>query len=223
MNWLTNPWIVSLLTAIASTVIVNFLSNFLGKKDYIRRVDKANKELIIALKNIISEGEIPSKPLLESLSSAYSKSNNIKKNSMNSVSEILDHLIKEIFETNFLSIDQKSDIANKLLAMKEDSIIHSIETRDGKVDVRIVDKSEQKLKELQKIKQSFATVVLLYLSILMIYLLMSEFTNVIDYLQNNQLIEISLVVLAALIIIVLLISMFLLNFKGGSLFRKMKK
>lgn len=43
MNWLTNPWIVSLLTAIASTVIVNFLSNFLGKKDYIRRVDKANK------------------------------------------------------------------------------------------------------------------------------------------------------------------------------------
>ncbi|WP_456283215.1 hypothetical protein [Bacillus sp. JZ34] len=187
MDWLTNTWVVSLISAIVSTVFVDGLRKFIGRKEYLKRVKKANEVMIHTLKNLISEGEKPSIHLIDSLVSAYAKSFKIKVNSMYSISEILDHLIKEIFETNFISIDQKMVISNNLLELKkvylkEKDEFAPIETEFGTITF---DKGIKQLKEMQKIKRNLAVFSVIFICFLTVYLAIMTHPELRKILQDN--------------------------------------
>ncbi|WP_289407635.1 hypothetical protein [Bacillus pumilus] len=87
-------------------------------------------ELIRTVKNFVSEGQIPSILLIESLSQAYSESNNVKRSEMNNVDQVINHLLKDIFETNFISVQQKSDISKQLMDLKEHSLDEEVENNE---------------------------------------------------------------------------------------------
>ncbi|MGW6675584.1 hypothetical protein [Bacillus altitudinis] len=103
------------------TVINSFIMRFLDRKEYKNRVEIANSELNKTLKNYISEGEIPSVSLIETLCMAYSKSYKIKFKDINNLENVINRLIREIFETSFLPSSQKSKISEELLELKESS------------------------------------------------------------------------------------------------------
>lgn len=104
------------------SVINSFIMRFLDRKEYKNRVEIANSELNKTLKNYISEGEIPSVSLIETLCMAYSKSYKIKIKDINNIENVINRLIREIFETSFLPSSQKSKISEELLKLKESSL-----------------------------------------------------------------------------------------------------
>lgn len=112
----------TLIFGLISTIITSFLFKFLDRKEYKNKVEIANSELIKTLKYFISEGEALNIPLIETLCISYSQSYKIKSRDMNKVVDVINHLIKEVFETSFLSSSQKSKISVELLELKELSL-----------------------------------------------------------------------------------------------------
>ncbi|MBS4217498.1 hypothetical protein KHA96_04125 [Bacillus sp. FJAT-49711] len=85
----------------------------------------------------ISEGELPSLKILNSLLSSLSRKYNVKLQDMNSIKEILEDLIREIFDTNFIAIDKKTSISESL----EETIIQ-IESKEYKEERRKESRTE---------------------------------------------------------------------------------
>ncbi|WP_224925840.1 hypothetical protein [Bacillus pumilus] len=113
-----NPWIVGIGGGIISGLFVFYMTNFIfnkiSKKDYFIKVHQSNKEMIGLLILSISEGELPSLKILNSLLSSLSRKYNVKLQDMYSIKEILEDLIREIFDTNFIAIDKKISISESL-------------------------------------------------------------------------------------------------------------
>ncbi|QKL22556.1 hypothetical protein G4D59_12800 [Bacillus altitudinis] len=112
-------WFTTFIIGLIYTVINGFIMRLLDRKEYKNRVEIANSELNKTLKNYISEGEIPSVSLIKALCRAYSKSYKIKFKDINNLENVINRLIREIFETSFLPSSQKSKISEELLELKE--------------------------------------------------------------------------------------------------------
>lgn len=114
-------WFTTFIIGLIYTVINGFIMRLLDRKEYKNRVEIANSELNKTLKNYISEGETPSVSLIKALCMAYSKSYKIKFKDINNLENVINRLIREIFETSFLPSSQKSKISEELLELKESS------------------------------------------------------------------------------------------------------
>ena len=114
----SNPWIVGIIGGIISGLFVFFVTNFLvnkvSKKEYFNQVNQANQELVSLLIVSVSEGELPSLTILQSLSASVSRKYKVKHQDVNSVKDILEDLIREIFDTNFISVENKIEVSEKL-------------------------------------------------------------------------------------------------------------
>lgn len=114
----SNPWIVGIIGGIISGLFVFFVTNFLvnkvSKKEYFNQVNQANQELVSLLIVSVSEGELPSLTILQSLASSISRKYNVKQQDVNTVKDTLEDLIREIFDTNFISVENKIEVSEKL-------------------------------------------------------------------------------------------------------------
>ncbi|USK48878.1 hypothetical protein LIT38_20425 [Bacillus sp. CMF12] len=121
MNW-NNEWFVGISVGLISGLILFFIQLFvtskIGKKEYYKRVTQANNEVLAILKSAISEEEYPSIQIFNGLISSIARKHNVKYSDLNSVPDILEDLIREVFETNFMSIDKKISSSNKLIELK---------------------------------------------------------------------------------------------------------
>ncbi|AOZ89285.1 hypothetical protein BK049_11675 [Bacillus xiamenensis] len=115
-------WLTTFIFGLIFTVINSFIMRLIDRKEYKNRVEIANSELNKTLKNYISEGEIPSASLIKALCMAYSKSYKIKSKDINNEENVINRLIREIFETSFLPSSQKTKISEELLELKESSV-----------------------------------------------------------------------------------------------------
>ncbi|WP_433917267.1 hypothetical protein [Bacillus altitudinis] len=130
MDFLSNSWVISFVTTVVSSFFINSVVYFFKRKYYKKRIANANMELIRTVKNFVSEGQIPSVLLIESLSQAYSESNSVKRSEMNNVDQVINHLLKDIFETNFISVQQKSDISKELMDLKEQLLDEEVDNNE---------------------------------------------------------------------------------------------
>ncbi|MCP1147378.1 MULTISPECIES: hypothetical protein [Bacillus] len=130
MDFLSNAWVISFVTTVISSFFINSVVYFFRRKYYKKRIANANMELIRTVKNFVSEGQIPSVLLIESLSQAYSESNSVKRSEMNNVDQVINHLLKDIFETNFISVQQKSNIAKQLMDLKENLLGDKVDNNE---------------------------------------------------------------------------------------------
>lgn len=116
-----NPWFIGIGGGIVSSllvyVITNIIVNKVSRKEYYSKVKEANREIIVLLIMSVSEERIPSLPVIKSLLKSLTRSYGIKEGDLNGLQETLEDLIKEIFETKFISNDKKNELSESLIEL----------------------------------------------------------------------------------------------------------
>lgn len=130
---LSNPWVIGIIGGIISGLIVFFITTFLynkiSKKEYFNKVNQVNLEIISLLIMSVSEDKIPSLQIIQNLLNSVSRKYNVKVNDVNTIEATIEDLIKVIFETNFIPIDKKNELAEKLISLVENKGKDSEETK----------------------------------------------------------------------------------------------
>lgn len=120
---LDNTWVVGITGGIISSLIVFFITNFISakvsKREYFKKIKTANGEVVNVLRQAISEGEFPHEKIIDSIINATSRKYEVETNDMYKGTDIIENLIKEVFDTSFISTDVKIESSNKLLKIKE--------------------------------------------------------------------------------------------------------
>ncbi|KAB2337634.1 hypothetical protein F7731_08545 [Cytobacillus depressus] len=122
----TNSWVISFLTGLVVYSITKIWENFRTKKNYIRAVELANKEVFNTLKLCVPEDTLPNIYSLRALHLATSKRYGVKQKDLDSLSLIIFDLIKEIMDSSFLSYNDKIQYCRKLESLE--SSINEIKT-----------------------------------------------------------------------------------------------
>ena len=121
MSWYTNPWVVGIIGSIPGGFLVNWLTGLvLGKREnreYLQKVNGANREVVYAVRPGISEGEIPSSAVLSALRNATARRFGVEATSLYSASEIAEELTKEVMDSSFISSAQKQEYCQRLSAL----------------------------------------------------------------------------------------------------------
>ncbi|WP_430788398.1 hypothetical protein VBD025_00870 [Virgibacillus flavescens] len=121
---LSNQWTVGITVGVISGLILfpvtKFINTKLSKKDYYKNVNFANDEVKNYLINSVSEGHHPQVNLINTLRMSISRKYNVEESDLLSLNEILEDLIRIIFNTNFISIDKKIKSSDILLEMMKD-------------------------------------------------------------------------------------------------------
>lgn len=122
MELLNNTWFVGILGGIISALLFypigEYLSKLLNKNEYKKVIKEINTKVSKTLIMSISEGKIPSPDLINSLLSSLAKRNNVDLKDINSVEETYDDLVYELFETIFISVENKKALADQLIEQK---------------------------------------------------------------------------------------------------------
>lgn len=121
----SNPWVVGIGGGIISGIAVFFVTNFvfskISKKDYFRKINKANQEVIELIIMSVSEGKIPTIITIQSILSSLARKYSIKPKDMNDIKDTLEDIVKEVFSTNFIPIDKKIEISNSIDEMIQET------------------------------------------------------------------------------------------------------
>ncbi|WP_394190401.1 hypothetical protein [Paenisporosarcina quisquiliarum] len=202
-----NPWIVGIGGGVISGLFVFYMTNFifnkLSKKEYFKKVDLSNKEMIGLLILSISEGELPSLKILNSLLSSLSRKYNVKLHDMYNIKEILEDLIREIFDTNFIAIDKKISISGSLEKMIIQIDSEDLKKKEEKIEVRNTYTNTSRLSLLVS-----TTVMTMTLTISLVFVqLYSNDKQINDLLFDNNILFIALLLAATLITVVILMSL----------------
>ena len=104
---------------------MNWLTGLvLGKKEnreYLQKVNGANREIVYAVRPGISEGDIPSREVLTSLRNATARRYSVEATSLYSPQEIAEELTKEVMDSSFISSSQKQQYCQQLTGLVQDA------------------------------------------------------------------------------------------------------
>ncbi|MDF4518501.1 hypothetical protein P3485_22155 [Vibrio parahaemolyticus] len=124
MDFLSNEWVVGIGGGILSGLIVTLLTRYIFTKrdnrEYYRKLDLVNKEVLYALRPGISEGAMPNESVLESLIIATSRKYKVNSKDIFQPKQIAEELIKEIMDSSFISFEAKSQYCSSLSHLVED-------------------------------------------------------------------------------------------------------
>ncbi|WP_273994025.1 hypothetical protein [Vibrio parahaemolyticus] len=121
---MSNEWVVGIGGGILSGLIVTLLTRYIFTKrdnrEYYRKLDLVNKEVLYALRPGISEGAMPNESVLESLIIATSRKYKVNSKDIFQPKQIAEELIKEIMDSSFISFEAKSQYCSSLSHLVED-------------------------------------------------------------------------------------------------------
>ena len=120
-NFFANPWVVGIGTGAISGLSVNIISRLIltrkDNKEFKQRTSSANNEIIYSLRSAVAEASMPNEEIIESIARATAQKYEVKRDSLMSLTEITDALIKEVMDSNFLSQDQKDKYTTKIVSV----------------------------------------------------------------------------------------------------------
>ncbi len=112
LDFLTNEWVVGIGGGVLSGLIVTLLTRYIFTKrdnrEYYRKLDLVNKEILYALRPGISEGAMPNEAILKALIIATSRKYKVNSQDVFQPKQIAEELIKEIMDSSFISFESKS-------------------------------------------------------------------------------------------------------------------
>jgi hypothetical protein len=121
MEWLNNSWVVGIGGGILSGIIVTLISRYFfsrrDNREYLQRVNSANREVIYAIRPGISEGIVPSLDVIQSLINSTARKYAVDIDDVYTPTEVAEDLIKEVMDSSFISAGAKSEYCNKLNQM----------------------------------------------------------------------------------------------------------
>lgn len=113
-----NPWIVGIITGVISGVIIyistNLLAKKLGKEEYYKRVDVANKSVLALLKSFIAEQGLPNIVVFKAIINATANDNSIKVDDMYSIKLFCEETVRDILADAYISSEQRKNYSNML-------------------------------------------------------------------------------------------------------------
>ncbi len=122
MEFLSNNWFVGIATGIIGGLLFFPLNEYLGKvvskKEYKKLIKEVNSKISKTLIMSISEGKVPSPNVIDALLSSSAKKNGVRLKDINTVQETYDDLVYELFDTIFISVENKQILANRLIEEK---------------------------------------------------------------------------------------------------------
>lgn len=128
MDFFNNVWVIGISTGLISGFIIFFIIRFLSSKkenkDYMRKVQLANNEILYAIRLFIVENKLPSKDDINSLLLSTSKKYDLRYSDIYDIHNLVDDLVKEILDNTFLSSAEKNDFClttRKLLLEENES------------------------------------------------------------------------------------------------------
>lgn len=120
LKFLNNNWVTSILTGILVTLAFEFAKRLKEKKDYKLQTSLANTEVFNILEACVPEEQLPNPDVVFSFYKSAAKKYKVKIEHMDTLSMIIDDLIKKVMESNFLSYDEKTSHCERLLKLKLD-------------------------------------------------------------------------------------------------------
>ena len=84
-----------------------------------QKVQLAKNDILFALRPSISEQNLPSAEILQSLIKSTSKKHDVKEIDVYDVNSLIDELIREVMESAFISSKIKKDYCENLTALKD--------------------------------------------------------------------------------------------------------
>jgi len=120
-SFFANPWVVGIGTGAISGLSVNIISRLIltrkDNKEFKQKTSSANNEIIYSLRSAVAEASMPKEEIIESIARATAQKYEVKRDSLMSLTEITDALIKEVMDSNFLSQDQKDKYTTKIVSV----------------------------------------------------------------------------------------------------------
>jgi len=120
---LNNPWLVGIGGSVISGIIVWFVTTKLltrkVNKEYLRRIDQANNEILYSLRPSIAGGKYPKREIISAIISSSARKYELQEKDLMDMKEIGENIIKEVMDNSFLSPQQKNDLCNELLELKK--------------------------------------------------------------------------------------------------------
>lgn len=117
-GWVSNPWFVGVVGSIPGGFLVNWLTGLvLGRREnreYLQKINGANREIVYAIRPGISEGQIPTADVLSSLINATARRYSVEASDLYTPAQISEELVKEVMDSSFISSVQKADFCSRL-------------------------------------------------------------------------------------------------------------
>lgn len=118
MEWLNGPWVVGIGGGVLSGILVSaiFRLFFSGKdsREYVQKLQSANREIIYALRPGIAEGHVPDWQAVQSLINATARKYAVDQSDLYDPTQIGEELTKEIMDSSFISANTKQEYCNQL-------------------------------------------------------------------------------------------------------------
>lgn len=117
-GWASNPWFVGIASSLPGGFLVNWLTGLvLGKREnreYLQKINGANREIVYAIRPGISEGQIPRSDVLSSLINATARRYGVEASDIYTPAQISEELVKEVMDSSFISSVQKAEYCARL-------------------------------------------------------------------------------------------------------------
>ena len=118
MEWINNPWVIGIVGGLIVTGISRYLFSRRDDKEYRQKVVTANQEILYAIRPGVSEGKIASLDVLNALLTATAAKYGVEDDDLYQPSEISNHLIKEVMDSSFISVELKHQYCDALAELR---------------------------------------------------------------------------------------------------------
>lgn len=119
LNFFSNNWIVSIITGLIVYFIGRVIEGFSNNRRYNSKLASARAEIFSTIRAMVPEDSMPPLGILKTLYRATAKRYQVKEEDLDSLSDILEDIIKEILDTNFLAYEEKLRYSDKLQKLIE--------------------------------------------------------------------------------------------------------
>lgn len=167
-DFLQNSWVVGIGGGIISGIIVYLFTNWLYKRKdnskYLEQINRANADIIHALKPYVAEKGLPEKEIVDAIIVSTARKYQVKSEELYSIRIICEELIREIVENAYVSSEKKQEYSLQLK-----NYLHTL--KDEKLRSYLISDIEKEIKVTNIYKETnyrnkIATMISMMLSIM---------------------------------------------------------
>jgi len=135
IGFLNNPWVIGIFGGLIVTAISRYLFSKRDNKEYRQKIVTANQEILYAIRPGVSEGKLASLEVFKSLVAATSLKYNVEKHDLHKPRDIANHLIKEVMDSSFISVELKHQYCDALSELKVEDVQNEPKELEQKSDL----------------------------------------------------------------------------------------
>lgn len=131
-EFLSNSWVVSIISGIIVFFLTNAFIMFQNKRKYKKQIKDANIMILNDIREYVVDNDLPEKEVINAIKASISRKYNIKFEELLSIKELCEELITDIISNIYISNENKVKYINMLQNyLKDNNNIHNIKPSDN--------------------------------------------------------------------------------------------